>query len=69
MGGVSLGLIAFFFYLTTRLTSPDMVLLYGDLDPKESTQIVTRLDALSVPYSTRGDGTQVYVPSDRALSL
>ncbi|MGE5147867.1 MAG: flagellar M-ring protein FliF, partial [Candidatus Eiseniibacteriota bacterium] len=50
LGGVALASILFFVFLTTRLSTPDMALLYGDLDIKDSNQIVAKLDALSIPY-------------------
>jgi flagellar M-ring protein FliF len=66
---VGFGLIGFFFFVTTRLTQPDMGLLYGNLDPGDSTQIVTKLEQLGVPYELGGDGTTIRVPSDQVLKL
>ncbi len=61
---VAASTIAFFIYLTSRLTTPDMALLYGDLDAQDSGQIVSRLEQMEVPYKVGRDGSQVYVPSD-----
>lgn len=66
---VGLSLLGFFFFLTTHLNSPNMVLLYGDLSPEDSNQIVTKLEGMSVPYQLNGGGTQVMVPSDKVLRL
>ena len=69
MGGVVLGLIAFFIFLTTRLGSPKMALLYGDLESKDSSQIVSQLEGMGIPYELKRNGSQIFIPGDRALLL
>ena len=69
MGGVVLGLIAFFIFLTTRIGTPKMALLYGDLESKDSSQIVSQLEGMGIPYELKRNGTQILVPGDRALRL
>ena len=69
MGGVVLGLIAFFIFLTTRLGAPKMALLYGDLANTDSSQIVSQLEAMGIPYELKRNGSQIFVPGDRALRL
>ncbi len=46
-----------------------MVLLYADLDIKDSNQIIAKLDTANVPYKLRANGTQIFVPSDKALRM
>lgn len=46
-----------------------MALLYADLDPRDSNQIVAKLEASNVKYELRANGTQIYVPSDQALRM
>jgi len=62
---VAASTIAFFIYLTSRLATPDMALLYADLDPQESGQIVSRLEQMEVSYKLGRDGSQIHVPSDQ----
>jgi flagellar M-ring protein FliF len=62
------GSIGFFFFITTRLTTPSLGLLYADLDPADSGRIVTKLEALKVPYELGGGG-QIMVPSNQILRL
>lgn len=62
---VAASTIAFFIYLTSRLSTPDMALLYADLDIQESGQIVSRLEQLEVRYKLGRDGSQIHVPSDQ----
>jgi flagellar M-ring protein FliF len=68
IAGIVAASIAFFFFITTRLTTPSLGLLYGELDPTDSGRIVTKLEALKVPYELRGNG-QIMVPSDQILRL
>ena len=61
---VAASTIAFFIYLTSQLSTPGMSLLYADLSPQDSGQIVSRLEQMDVNYKVGRDGTQIYVPSD-----
>ena len=65
IGAVAIGLIAFFAFVTTRLSTGDMTLLYGDLDLTDSGEIVTKLDELAIPYEIRGNGGSIMVPADQ----
>ena len=69
MAGVAVGLVVFFVYLTTRLAAPNLALLYGELDPADSTQIAAQLDGMNVPYEVRAGGSQVLVPSDQVARI
>ncbi|MEQ9642706.1 MAG: flagellar basal-body MS-ring/collar protein FliF [Alphaproteobacteria bacterium] len=69
MGVIAAGLLGFFAYLVDRLTTPPMTLLYGELAPNDSSQIVAKLEALNVEYKLAGDGSQILVPEDGALRL
>ena len=65
MAAVAAGTLAFFIFMTTRLSSPDMSLLYADLNGTDSAQIVSRLEQLNQPYRLSADGSQVFVASDQ----
>lgn len=69
MAGVGVGVLAFFVYLTTRMASPHMEMLFGDLQLSDANQIVQRLQAEKVPYELRREGSEVWVPKDRKLDL
>jgi len=66
---VTLGVIGFFIYLSTRLTTGDMALLYSDLARSDSGAIVKKLDALHVPYQVNPEGTNIMVPADQVGKL
>lgn len=68
-GGVVVSLLALFFFLATRLTTPSMALLYGDLSMSDSGRIVQKLESMQVPHEIRGNGTSILVPSDQVARL
>ena len=58
------------YILTTHfLAQPSKTLLFSNLDPRDSAEIVARLDAKKVDYEMLGDGATIMVPSDQALKL
>src|SRR5262245_17789475 len=69
MGAVAIGLILFFVFRSARLSHPDHVLLFGNLDPADSAKIIGKLETMSVPYELKAEGRQVWVPSDKVLRL
>ncbi len=69
MAMVAAALVAFFAFVTTRLSTPSMSLLFGELAVDDSSQIVNRLDGMSVLYELRGDCTQIFVPANEVLRL
>lgn len=64
LGVVTIGLLGFFIYLATSLSTPNMALLYGDLNANDSAVIVTKLQSLSVPYDSNLNGSEILVPAN-----
>jgi len=69
LGGVTIGLLAFFAFIMMRVSSPNMALLYSGLPVSDSAEIVAKLEALGVPFELKGDGTTIMVPKSDALRL
>ncbi len=69
MAATAAGILAFFIYLSSRLASPDMALLYADLETRDSGQIVSRLEAQQIPFRLGKDGTQIFVASDQVARM
>lgn len=69
MGLVGAGFVAFFLFLTLRMTAAPMVPLFSDLALDDATKIVGKLDGMNVPYVLKGDGSTIMVPNDRVLKL
>jgi flagellar M-ring protein FliF len=66
MGAVTLGLLAVLAVMILRAGSTDqMALLYGDLDPREASQIVEQLNRRHVPYRIGAGGGQILIPADQ----
>ncbi len=63
MGAVTIGLIGFFIFITTRLSAPQMELLYGGLQAEQQSQIITQLAAANTPYEIR-NGNEIYAPTE-----
>jgi len=61
--------VGFFVFLTSRIATPGYGLLFSDLDAKDSGQIVQKLEAASIPYQLKGDGTTIMVPIDQVARV
>jgi flagellar M-ring protein FliF len=69
IGGTFIVLFAFFAFLFARISNKDMSLLYGELEITDSSQIVSKIEGLGIPYQVRGGGAQIFVPSDEVDRL
>lgn len=69
MGIVAVGLIAFFMFMTSRLGTSDMALLYGDLAIEDASEISQRLESQNIPFEIRGNGSQIFVPADTVARM
>lgn len=63
MGGVLLGLLVFFVYMSLRVTTPDYKLLYSDLSSMDSASAAAKLEETKIPYEISPDGTRIMVPA------
>lgn len=64
MGGVILALLLFFVFVSTRLATPSMGLLYSDLSSLDSGAIAAKLEESQIKYQISPDGTRINVPGD-----
>jgi flagellar M-ring protein FliF len=67
--GLTIAVVGFFMYVVGGMGETPKSLLFSGLDPRDSAEIVGRLDALKVPYSVEGDGSTILVASDQTLRL
>lgn len=63
MGAVGLGLIGFFFYLTSRIAAPNMELLYSELSTADAAAIGEQLTQANIPFQVDPTGTKIMVPA------
>ena len=62
---VTLSLLGFFGFITTRITSSPLALLYTELDQQDAGAITTKLEAMKIPYQVDSNGGLIRVPSDQ----
>lgn len=64
MGAILLGLLMFFVFLSMRVTSPELKLLYADLSTMDSGAIAVKLEESQIPYEISSDGARIMVPGN-----
>lgn len=62
---VTFSLLGFFGFITTRITTSPLSLLYTQLDQQDSGAIAQKLEAMKVPYQVDASGGLIRVPSDQ----
>ena len=65
--GVTAVIAALAFALIFRIGGEDKALLFSNIDMREAGQITQKLDAASIPYELRGDGSSIYVARSKVL--
>jgi flagellar M-ring protein FliF len=65
MGAVALGMLGMLALMALRGGTEQMTLLYGDLDLRDSAQVVDQLSRQHIPYRIAGQGSQILVPADQ----
>ena len=69
MAGVAAALTLFFLYIAGVISEPAKTILYAGLEPRDAQQVTAKLDAMNVPYESKGDGGTILVPSDQVTKL
>jgi flagellar M-ring protein FliF len=65
MGAVALGMLGMLALMVLRGGTEPMALLYGDLDLRDSSQVVDQLARRHIPYRLGANGSQVLVPAEQ----
>ena len=63
MGAVMLGLLMFFVFVSMKVSTPDMKMLYNDLNVEDSSAVAAKLEELQIPFEISTDGAKVMVTS------
>jgi len=66
---VGLSLLGMLGFITTRISTSPLALLYTELDQHDSAAIAQKLDALKIPYQVDSSGSLIRVPSDQVGKL
>ena len=62
-------MVGFFAYISLRLAAPTMAPIFTAVPLEDGAKIVQELEAKSIPYELRANGTQILVPSDQVDKL
>ena len=65
MGAILIGLMVFFVFISMRLTSPEMKLLYSDLSSADSGAMAAKLEESGIAYSVSEDGGRITAQADQ----
>lgn len=64
MAGVVMALLMFFVFVSIRVSTGEMKLLYDDLSTSDSSAMAAYLGEAKIPFDLSTDGTRIEVPSD-----
>ena len=62
---LGLSLLGMLGFITTRISTSPLALLYTELDQHNSAAIAQKLEALKIPYEVDASGSLIRVPSDQ----
>lgn len=62
MGGILVGLVLFFVFVSLRVSTPPMKLLYSELSSTDSGAIAAKLEESEIHYEVSPDGSRITVP-------
>ena len=69
MAGVAAVLTAFFLYVFGVIAEAPKAILFAGLEPRDATAVITKLEALNVPYEQKGDGGTILIASDQVSKI
>lgn len=64
MGAILLGFLVFFAFISMRVSSPEMSLLYTNLSTIDSGAVTSKLEESQIEYDVSPDGSRIMVPGD-----
>ncbi|HEY8963977.1 MAG TPA: flagellar basal-body MS-ring/collar protein FliF [Alphaproteobacteria bacterium] len=64
LGGVFVGLLVFFVFVSAQVSKPSLSLLYGDLSSLDSGSVAAKLEETQIPFEVSADGRQIRVPKN-----
>ncbi|MCB1651096.1 MAG: flagellar M-ring protein FliF [Alphaproteobacteria bacterium] len=64
MAAIMAGMVLFFIFVSLRVSTPPMKMLYSELSSADSGAIAAKLEESQIPYEASIDGSQIMVPED-----
>ncbi len=65
MAAILVGLVMFFIFVSMRVSTPEMKLLYNELSSVDSGSIAAKLEENTIRYDVSADGSRIMVPEDQ----
>jgi flagellar M-ring protein FliF len=69
MAGVAAALTGFFLYVFGLIAEPPKAILFSGLEARDASSVISKLDALNVPYEQKGDGGTILIPADQVSKI
>ena len=69
MAGVAAALTGFFLYVFGLIAEPPKAILFSGLEGRDASAVISKLDALNVPYEQKGDGGTILIPADQVTKI
>ena len=69
MAGVTAALTGFFLYVFGLIAEPPKAILFSGLEGRDASAVISKLDALNVPYEQKGDGGTILIPADQVTKI
>ncbi len=63
------GLLGFFGFFVNKMTTPEMAVLFSDLEPADAGAVMTRLESMGVVVDTTQDGQAIMAPKGEIARL
>lgn len=64
MGAILLGLLMFFLFISMRISTPELKLLYSDLSSADSGAIAAKLEENEIAYQVSPDGSRIFASEE-----
>lgn len=65
MSAILVGLMMFFVFISMRISTPEMKLLYSDLSTADAGAVAAKLEENEIPYQVSADGSRIIAPEDQ----
>jgi len=69
MAGVAAALTGFFLYVFGLIAEPSKAILFSGLEGRDASAVISKLDALNIPYEQKGDGGTILIPADQVTKI
>jgi flagellar M-ring protein FliF len=69
MAGIAAALTGFFLYVFGMIAEPPKAILFSGLEGRDASAVISKLDALNIPYEQKGDGGTILIAADQVTKI